>query len=389
MQNFIYDVSTKVYFGPDQIKGNLSSEIKKFGSKVLIVYGQGTIKKLGLYDKIMCELKNSGIEVFELSNIKPNPRSTSVLEGAKICKRENIDVVLAVGGGSVIDASKFIAAGRYYDGDPWDFMTGKAEIERALPVFSILTLAATGSEMDACGVITNEKTREKLGKASPFLRPKVSFLDPTLTYSVSKYQTACGSADILSHIIETYFYSYDAMYMLDKFMEGLMKTVIKNTPIALKEPENYQARANLMWTSSWAINGFIKQDKTHEWSCHPIEHELSAFYDITHGLGLAILTPRWMRYVLDEENVDRFYKFGVNVFDIDKNLSKMEVAKKAIYKLEEFLYKDLNLTDTLTKLNIDDKYFEIMAGRITKNGPLKGFKELDKDDIVKIYQACL
>ena len=389
MKNFIYDVPTKVYFGPNQIENNLSKELKQFGSKVLLVYGSGSIKKIDLYDKIMNELKNSNIQIFELSGIEPNPRHTSVNKGAQICKEENIDVILAVGGGSVIDATKFMAAGRYYEGDTWDFLIGKAKFTKALPIVTILTLSATGSEMDTGGVITNTQTKEKLGKANPILRPKVSFLDPTNTYSVSKYQTACGSADILSHIIEVYFCTYNTMYMLDTIMEGLMKTVIKYAPIAINQPNNYEARANLMWTSSWAINGLVSQDKTHAWSCHPIEHELSAFYDITHGLGLAILTPKWMKHVLSNNTVDKFYQFGVNVFDIDKNLDKMEVAKKSIQKLESFLFKDLNLSNNLTELNIDSSHFETMAERITKNGPLKGFVDLNKNDILEIYNACL
>lgn len=389
MNNFIYNISTKVYFGTNQLKGNLSKELMHYGNKVLLVYGGGSIKKIDLYDKIIEEIKNSNLELFELSGIEPNPRHTSVNKGASICKKENIDVILAVGGGSVIDASKFIAAGRYYDGDIWDFFKGKAQIKSALPIVDILTLAATGSEMDQGGVITNMETREKLGWANKHLQPKVAFLDPTNTYTVSKYQTACGSADILSHIIETYFSRDKGLYMLDTVMEGLMKTVIKYAPIALKHPDNYEARANLMWTASWAINGFIRADKPHAWSCHPLEHELSAFYDITHGLGLAILTPRWMDYVLNENTADKFYQFGVNVFDIDKTLDKMEVAKRAIQCLKIFLYKDLELADNLTKLNISDEYFEIMANRIVKNGELQGFINLNKNDIISIYKACL
>lgn len=386
MKNFVYDIPTKVYFGENQLTGNLSNELKKYGRKVLLVYGGGSIKKIGLYEKVIAELKNSDLKLFELSGIEPNPRHTSVNEGAKICKIEDIDVILAVGGGSVIDASKFIAAGKYYDGDTWDFLTGKADIKAALPIVNILTLAATGSEMDAGGVITNLDTKEKLGRIDPHLQPKVAFLDPTITYTVSKYQTACGSADILSHIIETYFARESGLFMLDTVMEGLMKTVIKYTPIALSQPNNYEARANLMWTSSWAINGFVRVDKPHAWSCHPLEHELSAFYDITHGLGLAILTPRWMKYVLNEKTVDKFYQFGINVFDIDKQESKTDVANQAIKLLEEFLYKVLELPDNLTKLNISDEYFETMAERI---GTLNGFVDLNKNDIINIYKMCL
>ena len=389
MNNFIYDIQTKVYFGENQINENLGNELKKYGKKVLLTYGGGSIKKNGLYDKVVSEIKNAGMELYELSGIDPNPRVTSVREGAEICKKENIDVLLAVGGGSVIDCTKFIGAATFYDNDPWDISCGKVKVEKCLPIITVLTLAATGSEMNSGGVISNLETNEKLGFGAYAMKPKASFLDPTNTYTVSKYQTACGSADILSHIFEVYFNMNADLYMLDTVMEGLMKTVIKYAPIALKEPNNYEARANLMWASSWAINGYINGGKQQAWTCHPIEHELSAYYDITHGLGLAILTPRWMKYVLDEKTAERFYKFGVNVFDIDKNLSPMEVANKSIELLEQFLYNTLGLSRTLTELNIDDSKFSIMAKKACGDNVIKGFKELNKDDIEKILRMCL
>lgn len=389
MNNFIYDIQTKVYFGENQINNNLGNELKKYGKKVLLTYGGGSIKKNGLYDKVVSEIKNAGMELYELAGIDPNPRVTSVREGAEICKKENIDVLLAVGGGSVIDCTKFIGAATFYDNDPWDISCGKVKVEKCLPIITVLTLAATGSEMNSGGVISNLETNEKLGFGAYAMKPKASFLDPTNTYTVSKYQTACGSADILSHIFEVYFNMNADLYMLDTVMEGLMKTVIKYAPIALNEPNNYEARANLMWASSWAINGYINGGKQQAWTCHPIEHELSAYYDITHGLGLAILTPRWMKYVLDEKTAERFYKFGVNVFDIDKNLSPMEVATKSIELLEEFLYNTLGLSRTLTELNIDDSKFSIMSKKACGDNVIKGFKELNKDDIEKILRMCL
>ena len=390
MNNFVYDIPTRVYFGTNQLV-NLGKELKRFGTRVLLVYGGGSIKRTGLYDIIVEEINKAGLELYEFSGIEPNPRHTSVNAGAAICREKNIDVVLAVGGGSVIDASKFICAGRYYNGDIWDFFRDKTiPIERALPLVTILTLAATGSEMDPGGVISNMDTHEKIGRADQKLLPKVSFLDPTLTYTVSKYQTACGSADIFSHISETYFARKDnGLYMLDKFAEGIMKTVIKSAPVALEEPENYEARANLMWAGSWAINNFIRIDTPNKWSCHPLEHELSAFYDITHGLGLAIVTPRWMRHVLNEETLPMFVRFGVEVWEIDYNLPDMEIALEGIRSLEDFLYKDLGLTDNLTNLGITDEHFEEMAARITKNGPLQGFASLTKEDCLAIYRACL
>ncbi|MDD2370463.1 MAG: iron-containing alcohol dehydrogenase [Firmicutes bacterium] len=385
---FIYDIPTKVYFGENQLS-NLGKEIKQYGNKVLLVYGGGSIKKSGLYEKVMTELIKEGLEVFELPGIEPNPRHTSVNKGSDICKKEKIEVLLAVGGGSVIDATKFIGVGAGYDGDIWDILTKKAEIKNCLPIISVITLSATGSEMDAGGVISNQETKDKIGMFNPLMRPKVSFLDPTNTYSVNEYQTACGSVDILSHIMEVYFNMEDDLFMLDCVMEGLMKTVIKYGPLAIKEPDNYEARANLMWASSWAINGFVMGGRMKAWSCHPMEHQLSAYYDITHGLGLAILTPRWMEYTLDETNVSKFYQFGVNVFDIDKSLSPMTVANTSIELLSDFFFNTLGLDSTLGAIGIDDKHFEIMAEKASQGGTQNGFKPLNKNDILKVFRMCL
>lgn len=388
MNNFIYNVPTKVHFGENAVK-SLGDELKNYGKKVLLCYGGGSIKKSGLYDKVVEQIENAGLELFELSGIEPNPRVDSVREGAKICKENNIDVLLAVGGGSTLDATKWIAAAACVEHDAWDFFSDWAPVEKALPVLTVLTLSATGSEMNCGGVISNLETKDKIGRLAKPLLPKVSFLDPTLTYSVSKYQTACGSADIMSHILEVYFAPNDDMYMLDCFMEGLMKTVIKYTPVALNDPTNYEARANLMWTSSWAINGFITGTKQHEWSCHPMEHELSAIYDITHGLGLAILTPRFLKYCLNESNVDRYVKFGINVFDIDKNLDKMEIANLAIDKLSEFFFDTLGLDDTFTKVKIKKEDFKIMAHKACEGDVINGFVKLSATDIEKIFEMCL
>lgn len=388
MNNFVYDIPTRVYFGENQL-GNLGTELSRYGKRVLLCYGGGSIKKTGLYDKVVAEIKNAGLDLFELSGIDPNPRVSSVNAGADICKKENIDVLLAVGGGSVIDCTKYIGAATYYDGDAWDILLQKAPVEKCLPVISVLTIAATGSEMDAGGVISNPETKDKIGLIFPPMQPKVSFLDPTITYSVSSYQTACGAADILSHIIEVYFNMNQDLQMLDGVMEALMKTVIKYAPIAMKEPDNYEARANLMWTSSWAINGFINGGKRQAWSCHPMEHELSAIYDITHGLGLAILTPRWMEYTLNEKTVSKFYQFGVNVFGIDATLPQMEVAKKSIEILSEFLFETLGLKSTLTEIGIDDANFAVMAKKAVSGGTMYAFQPLAAEDIEKIYKMCL
>ena len=388
MNNFIFNVPTKVHFGENAVD-NLSAEIKNYGKKVLVCYGGGSIKKSGLYDKVIAQLKKADMEIFELSGIAPNPRIDSVREGAKICKEQGIDVLLAVGGGSTLDATKWIAAAAKVEHDAWDFFSQWADVNDALPVLTVLTLSATGSEMNCGGVISNPQTKDKIGRLAKPLLPKVSFLDPTLTYSVNKYQTACGSADIMSHILEVYFAPTDDLYMLDCFMEGLMKTVIKYTPIALSNPCDYEARANLMWTSSWAINTFVTGGKTHEWSCHPMEHELSAIYDITHGLGLAILTPRFLKYCLSETNVGRYVKFGINVFDIDKNLPPMEIANKAIDMLSDFFFNTLELDDTFTKVGIKKEDFKVMAQKACENDVINGFVKLDANDIEKIFEMCL
>ena len=388
MNNFVYDIPVKVYFGENQL-GNLGEELSKYGKRVLLTYGGGSIKKNGLYDAIVSEIKKSDLELFELSGIAPNPRIESVRTGAELCKKEKIDVLLAVGGGSTIDATKFMAAGACVDFDSWDFFSKGAPLEKALPLITVLTLSATGSEMDPGGVISNPETQDKLARLAPPLLPKVSFLDPTVTYTVNKYQTACGSADILNHIMEVYFNMNQDLYMLDSFMEGMMKTIIKYAPIAMSEPDNYEARANLMWTSSWAINGFVNGGKQQEWSCHPIEHEISAIYDITHGLGLAILAPRWLEYCLDETTVSKYYQYGTNVFSIDPLLDPMTVAKKSIAMTANFLFKTLGLASTLTELGIKKDDFPLMAKKACGNSILPGFKPLTQADIENILEMCM
>lgn len=388
MNNFIYDIPVKVYFGENQL-GHLGEELSKYGKRVLLTYGGGSIKKNGLYDAVVAEIKNAGLELYELSGIAPNPRIDSVRQGAKMCKEHEIDVLLAVGGGSTLDATKWMAAGACVEHDPWEFFSKWAPVEKALPVITVLTLAATGSEMDAGGVISNPETQDKIGRLADPLLPRVSFLDPTLTYSVSPYQTACGAADMMSHILEVYFNMDQDLYMLDCFMEGMMKTIIKYAPVAMREPENYEARANLMWTSSWAINGFVNGGKRQAWSCHPMEHELSAIYDITHGLGLAILTPRWMEYCLDESTVSKYVQFAINVFGVNKDQEPMEIAKQGIEKLSEFFFNILELKRSFTEVGIDRTNFSVMATKACGGQVLPGFKPLAQQDIEKIFEMCL
>ncbi len=388
MNNFIYDIPVKVYFGENQL-GHLGGELRKYGTRVLLTYGGGSIKKTGLYARVVAEIKAAGLTLFELSGIEPNPRVDSVRRGAELCRKERIDVLLAVGGGSTLDATKYMAAGACVDFDPWKFLSEWAPIEKALPIVTVLTLSATGSEMDAGGVISNPETQDKIGRMAPPMLPKVSFLDPTNTYTVGPYQTACGAADMMSHIIEVYFNMEPDLYMLDCFMEGMMKTIVKYTPVAMKEPVNYEARANLMWTSSWAINGFANGGRRQAWSCHPMEHELSAIYDITHGLGLAILTPRWMRYCLNEATVSKYVQFAVNVFGVDPALPPMEIAEAGIARLSDFLFGTLGLKSTFTEIGIGAEHFAVMARKACGGGTLPGFQPLAQADIEAIFTQCL
>ncbi len=386
MNNYEYCVPTDIRFGKDQVEC-LSKEIGKYGKRVLMVYGGGSIKRTGIYDKIYEVLKD--YEIYELPGIEPNPKLASVKEGTKICKDNNIDVVLAVGGGSCIDASKHIAAAAYYDGDPWDLVMDKTKVTEALPVFTVLTICATGSEMNPGAVISNEETKEKLELNHPLLYPKLSVCDPTYLYTLPGKQTAAGTADIISHIFEQYFQPNDGAYITDRLSEAALKTCFKYGPIAMTEPENYEARSNLMWTSSIALNHLFTFGKGGAWSVHPIEHELSAFYDITHGIGLAILTPAWMRYVLNSNTVARFAMYARNVWDIVAE-DDYEAANAGIDRTEQFFIK-LGLPTRLSELGIDDSQFELMASEAVRTSGLstRAYVKLDVGDVTQIYRDCL
>lgn len=385
MKNFEFYVPTDVLFGRGE-EANLPDKLRGFGKKILMTYGGGSVKRSGLYDKLMALLKD--FEVYELGGVEPNPRVSTVNRGVEICRREGIDMILAVGGGSTIDCSKAIAAGAYYDGDAWDLVTGKAPITNALPLAVVLTIAATGSEMDCAAVISNAETEEKLLMGHPLLLPRVSVLNPENTFSVPAYQTAAGSADMMSHILESYFDQEEA-FVPDAISEGLLRAVIRYTHVAIQDPQNYEARAQLMWTSSLALNGLVTTGKNFMWSCHYIEHELSAHYDITHGAGLAMLTPKWMRYVLSEKTVDKFYTYAVNVWDVKPSEDKFAVANAGIDATENF-FRSIGMPMTLGEFHIDSSKFEEMAEKAVQVGYLSGaYVPLDKKDVVKILEMCL
>ena len=385
MNSFRYHVETDVRFGKDKIDC-LPELIAPYGKRVLMVYGGGSIKRNGIYDKIKELL--SDCEVFELNGVEPNPRISTVRKGAEICKKESVDVVLAVGGGSTIDASKVIAAAANYDKDAWDLVTNPEKIEKVLPIVVVLTLAATGSEMNKNAVISNLETNEKLGTSSHNFIPKAAVCDPQYLYTLPAIQTAAGTADIMSHVFEQYFRKNTGAYLTDCIAESVLKTCIRYCPIALKDPENYEARANLMWASTVALNGLASCGKSGAWTCHAIEHELSAYYDITHGVGLAIITPRWMRYVLSDATVEKFAEYGHNVCGIDE-ADDYKCANQAIDATEMF-FMDCGLPMKLQDIGIDESKISQMAeDAVNHNDFSTAFVPLNVQDVAKILKDSL
>jgi len=385
MDNFKFHTSTEILFGKNQIE-QLPEVIGRYGKNVLLSYGVGSIKKSGLYEQVKTLLKD--FNVVDLANIEPNPHLSSVERGAALCRKHQIDVILAVGGGSVIDCSKVVAAAALFEGKAWDLVLDRNLITKALPIVTILTLAGTGSEMNKSAVITNTETQMKTGTSNWPMMPQTSIIDPTYLFTLPAIQTAAGSADIFSHVLENYFKITPDAYVQDKIAEGLMQTVIKYAPIALKTPDDYSARANLAWAGSLALNGLTASGKSGTWSVHPIEHELSAYYDLTHGIGLAILTPAWMRYILSETTVDKFVDYAVNVWRLPDTDDKFKVAHSGIDATEAF-FKSLGIPSTLSAVGIDDAKFELMAQRAVKLGSTQNaYVPLNVDDIVAILKAC-
>lgn len=389
---FIYCNPTKVYFGHDAMS-HIHEELPRWGKNVLLVYGGGSIKGSGIYDKVVDEIRKSGVSAYEISGVKPNPELPLAVKGARFCREAGIDLILAVGGGSVIDTAKVIAGSALYEGDPWELVKSRAQISRALPLLAIPTMAATGSEMNSCAVITNPDTHEKLGWTTEALRPKVSFLDPKNTFTVPPAQTAFGSADILSHILEVYLNRAEGFDAMDGFMESMMRSVIRWAPLAMADSANEEARANLLWNSEWAINDLIDRGHSVSWSCHALEHELSAFYPVPHGLGLAILTPAFMEYVLNEDTAPRLARFAVRVMGVKEGKNEMKTARKGIKKLRKFFRKALSLPGSLSEIGMDDALFEDMAAHAMawkgEDGILHGFYPLTEEDFVAIYKKAL
>lgn len=387
MENFTYYNPVQLIFGKGQME-QLSMLIPNYGKKVLLVYGGGSIKRNGVYEKVQEQLNKIGAEVHELSGVEPNPKLSTVKQGVEICKQHGIEFLLAVGGGSVIDCTKLIAAASKYDGDPWDFVIKKATPEAALPLGTVLTLAATGSEMNAGSVITNWDTHEKYGWGSPLVFPKFSILDPTNTFTVPKNQTVYGMVDMMSHVFEQYFSHTTNSPLQDRMCESVLKTVIETAPKLLNDLENYEYRETILYNGTIALNGTLSMGVIGDWATHNIEHAVSAVYDIPHGGGLAILQPNWMKYVLSEGTA-KFKQMAVRVFNVsDEGKTDEEVALEGIEKLREF-WTSIGAPSSLADYNIDDSKLDLMAERAMANGVFGKYKKLDKNDCLEILRMSL
>lgn len=387
MNAFSFYNPVKLIFGKGQLEA-LKNEIPNYGKKVLVVYGGGSIKKNGLYDEVMSTLNEIGVEIHELSGVEPNPRLSTAKRGIEICKKENIDMLLAVGGGSVIDCTKLIAAGAKYDGDAWDFVTRKATPEEVLPFGTVLTLAATGSEMNAGSVITNEETEEKYGWGSPLTFPKFSVLDPSYTKSVPRDHTIYGVVDMMSHMFEQYYHNATNTPVQDQMIEGVLRAVIDTAPKLMEDLESYEHRETILFAGTMGLNNFLQMGYNGDWASHNIEHAVSAIYDIPHAGGLAILFPQWMRHNVPV-NPARFAQMAVRVFEVDPaNKSDEQIAHEGIDRLVEF-WTSIGAPSSLKDYDIDDSRFSDIVDKTLVYGEFGNFNKLNGQDVQKILEASL
>lgn len=389
MDNFTFYAPTYFDFGKDA-ELHVADLIRQYGgSRVLLHYGGGSVKRSGLYDRVMDTLKKGGLAVWELGGVKPNPRSGLVYEGIELCKREKIDFILAAGGGSTIDSAKAIAAGSLYDGDFLDFYQGKAVIREALPVGTILTISAAGSEGSPNTVITDEENQVKKGTKSDLLRPKFSILNPALTCTLSSYQTAAGATDIMIHVCERYFSNTKEVEITDRLCEAVLKTMIYETPRVLENPDHYEARANIMWAGMLAHNNVCGVGRVQDWASHHIEHELSALYDVTHGAGLAVIAPLWMRHVL-QTNPDKLVQFAVRVWDIPLDEADPKAtALKGIEAFERFL-KSIGMPSSFQEIGAREEDIEQMTDKLLNGKKTEGnYVKLTREDVIQIYESAV
>ncbi len=392
LDNFMIWVSTQIFFGKTALE-HLPEGIDRYGKRILMLYGGGSIKKNGVYDQVTSILKENGYFVVELGGVQPNPRVSLIRKGIEIARENKVDMVLAVGGGSVIDSAKGIACGYYYDGDIWDLAGQTVSTDKVLPVLCVLTIPATSSEMATGSTWLNDTIvpHKKAGAHGPYVRPRVSYLNPEFTYTLPARQTAAGVSDIMCHIIESYFSNEKRAYLQARTAEGMMKTLIKYTPIALEEPDNYEARANLMWCGAWGNNGIIVKGNYVSWSVHGLENSINEACDNIHGEGLAVLTPHWLRWAMNDDNIYRYVDFAVNVFGVDPTLPEREIAEQGIKKLEEF-YDKIGMPKKLGELGAKYEDIEKYAERFNIPSTIAyqdgAFVPIRFNDAVEIYKSA-
>lgn len=388
MLNFRFQNATEIIFGKDT-QQKVGAETKKYGSRVLLHYGSDRIKKSGLYDEVTSSLKKEDIAIFELGGVEPNPRLSLVREGIELCRKNDIDFILSVGGGSVIDSAKSISAGVLYDGDVWDFYTEKAQIKKVIPNGVVLTIPAAGSESSGGSVITDLENKNKRHCDHSMLRPKFAIMNPELTYTLPSYQTACGASDIMAHVMERYFTNTKDVDFTDRLCEATLKAMIKHTPIAIDNPTDYASRSEVMWAGTVAHNDLLGTGRETDWASHMIEHELSAYNDVAHGAGLAIIFPAYLMYVMNHD-IDRMVQYAVRVWNVDQDFANPQrTALEGIKRLKEF-YKSIGLPTSLNEIGITEEAFDHMATNCRRtNGDGVGFfVKLGTQDIKNILKIA-
>lgn len=387
MEKFVFQNPTKLLFGEGQIE-RLPKELAQYGKNVLLVYGGGSIKRNGLYNEIIELLAANDFTVTELAGVEPNPKLSTAEKGAQLCKEHGIDVIIAAGGGSVIDCTKLIASAARYDGDPWDFVIGKARAEEALPFGTILTITATSSEMNKGSVITNEKTEEKYGWGGPLNYPKFSILDPKYTLTVPMSQTVNGVVDTMSHIFEQYFHTSENTPFQDEMCEAALRSVIAIGERLVEEPDNLELRESMMLAGVWGLNGFLGMGTRGDWGTHDIEHAVSAVYDIPHAGGLAVLFPHWLKQTFPK-NPKRYVQLAVNVFGVDPaGKTDEQAAMEGIDRLRAF-WTQIGAPVSLADYQIDDSKLELIAEKAAVNGPVGGYAKLAKEEVLEILKMSL
>ena len=384
MENFEFLNPTKIIFGKGTEK-KVGQEAAKYSKKILLHYGGGSIKRTGLYDRVTKSLKDAGVTFVELAGVKPNPRLSLIQEGVKLCKENDLGLILAVGGGSVIDSAKGIAMGAVMDGDVWDIYLGKRTLTDALPVATVLTIPAAGSESSTASVVTNEDGWLKRGFNSELIYPRFSILNPELAFTLPTYQIACGATDIMSHLMERYFTNTKNVSFTDRLLEGTMKTIIRQAPLVLENPQDYDAWSELMWAGTVAHNNLLNTGRVGDWGSHDIEHELSGIYDVAHGAGLAVVFPAWMKYVLHQD-LDRFVQWAVRVWNVEMDVYNPEaVAREGIRRMEEFFHS-MGLGTRLSDIGAKSERIDEMADKCTDGNTRTtgNFVKLDRDAVKEI-----